>query len=237
MQFFDNCLKIIQTLLPQRCLLCDAGSGNKPICNDCLNDLPSHSKQSCQVCALPTFNAEICGHCLQHPPAFDATIAAFNFVYPVDALLRALKYRGELSVAEIAANGIIHSLAHQDLPDLLIPMPLHPQRLQERGFNQAMEISRRIARHTHCRLSTNSIIRLRHGEPQASLPLNKRAKNVKGVFAVNDVVSTDLRGKHIAVIDDIMTSGASLNELAKTLKKAGAARVECWVAARTLPHV
>lgn len=237
MQFFDNCLKIIQTLLPQRCLLCDAGSGNKPICNDCLHDLPALTKERCPVCALPTFNAEICGHCLQHPPAFDATIAAFSFVFPMDALLRALKYRGELSVAEIAANGIISSLTSQHLPDLLIPMPLHPQRLQERGFNQAMEISRRIARHTQCLLSTNNIIRLRHGEPQASLPLHKRAKNVKGVFAVNDAVGTDLRGKHIAVIDDIMTSGASLNELAKTLKKAGAARVECWVAARTLPHV
>ncbi|HEY8084768.1 MAG TPA: ComF family protein [Methylophilaceae bacterium] len=241
MQFFDNCLKIIQTLLPQRCLLCDGSSGNKPLCNDCLNDLPAHSKASCPICALPTFNAEICGSCLQHPPAFDATIAAFNFVFPMDALLRALKYRGELSVAEIAANGIINSLEyqleHKTLPDLLIPMPLHPKRLQERGFNQAMEISRRISRHIQRPLSTNSIMRMRHGEPQASLPLNKRAKNVKGVFAVSDAASNDLRGKHIAVIDDIMTSGASLNELAKTLKKAGAARVECWVVARTLPHV
>ncbi|HEY7986834.1 MAG TPA: ComF family protein [Methylophilaceae bacterium] len=237
MQFFDNCLKIIQTLLPQRCLLCDEGSGNKPLCNACLHDLPALSKASCPVCALPTFNAEICGSCLQHPPAFDATIAAFNFVFPMDALLRALKYRGELSVAEIAANGLMSSLEHHDLPDLLIPMPLHPQRLQERGFNQAMEISRRIVRHTSCQLSTNSVIRLRHGEPQASLPLNKRAKNVKGVFAVNDTANINLRGKRIAVVDDIMTSGASLNELAKTLKKAGATRVECWVVARTLPHV
>jgi ComF family protein len=237
MQFFDNCLKLIQMLLPQRCLLCDDGSGNEPLCKDCLESLPTLSKASCPVCALPTFNAEVCGHCLQHPPAFDATIAAFNYVFPMDALLKALKYRGELSAAEIAANGIVNALAHQPLPDLLIAMPLHPQRLQERGFNQAVEIGRRIAQYTQCRLSTNSVVRLRHGEPQASLPLNKRAKNVKGVFAVNDAVSSELRGKRIAVVDDIMTSGASLNELAKTLKKAGAVRVECWVAARTLPHV
>ena len=237
MQFFDNCLKMVQSLLPQRCLLCDAGSGHKPLCNDCLNDLPAASKECCPLCALPTFNAEICGNCLQHPPAFDATIAAFNFAFPMDALLRALKYRGELSVAEIAADGISNSLASRHPPDLLIPMPLHPQRLQERSFNQAVEIARRIAKSLHCHVSTGSIVRVRHGEPQASLPLNKRAKNVKGVFAVSEDARENLRGKRIAVIDDIMTSGASLNELAKTLKKNGATRVECWVAARTLPHV
>jgi ComF family protein len=185
------------------------------------------------VCASPTYNGEICGRCLQHPPAFDATTAAFNYAFPIDALLKALKYRGELSVAKIAADGILDSLTTGYAPDLIIPMPLHPQRLRERGFNQVVEISRQIALKMQSELWLDTAIRVRHGEPQASLPLNKRAKNVKGAFAV----SRDVEGKQIAVIDDIMTSGATLNELAKTLKKAGAARVECWIAARTLFHV
>ena len=111
-------------------------------------------------------------------------------------------------------------------------MPLHPQRLQERGFNQAVEISRKLAQLNNCNLSLDTVIRTRHGEPQASLPLKERTKNVKGVFAATQ----DLSGKSVWLVDDIMTSGASLNELAKTLKKAGAVRVECCVAARTLPH-
>jgi ComF family protein len=233
MQLFDNCLKNIQALLPQQCLLCGDSSSHSPLCQNCLNDLPKLSAASCPVCASPTFNGEICGHCLQHPPAFDATIAAFNYAFPIDALLKALKYRGELSVAKIAADAIIDSLPTGYAPDLIIPMPLHPQRLRERGFNQVVEISRQIAQGIPCELSLNTAMRMRHAEPQASLPLNKRAKNVKGAFAVN----RDVGGKRIALIDDIMTSGASLNELAKTLKKAGAARVECWIAARTLFHV
>lgn len=233
MQLFDNCLKNIQALLPQQCLLCGDGSKHSPLCQECLNDLPRLSIASCPVCALPTFNGEICGHCLRNPPAFDATIAAFNYAFPIDALLKALKYRGELSVAKIAADAITDSLPTGYAPDLIVPMPLHPQRLRERGFNQVVEISRRIAQRIQCELSLDTAIRTRHGEPQASLPLNKRAKNVKGAFAMN----RDIEGKRIAVTDDIMTSGASLNELAKTLKKAGAARVECWIAARTLFHV
>jgi ComF family protein len=237
MQFFDNCLKIVQTVLPQRCLLCGDSSGHGPLCKDCLNDLPRLSLASCPVCALPTLDGEICGNCLKRPPAFDSTRAAFNYAFPVDALLKALKYRGELSVAEIAAGGITDAIASQYIPDLIIPMPLHPERLQERGFNQVVEISRRISQQIQCKLSLRSVIRVRHSEPQASLPLNKRAKNVKGVFAVIDDALSDVRGKKIVVVDDIMTSGASLNELAKTLKKAGAVNVECWVAARTLLNV
>lgn len=187
---------------------------------------------ACPVCALPTPQGEVCGQCLQHPPAFDATHSAFTYSFPMDALLRALKYRGLLNVTDIVATELSNTLQHQTLPDLLIPMPLHPQRLQERGFNQAVEISRKLAQLKGRNLALDSVIRTRHGEPQASLPLKERAKNVKGVFAATQ----DLSGKSVWIVDDIMTSGASLNELAKTLKKAGAVRVECCVAARTLPH-
>lgn len=115
-------------------------------------------------------------------------------------------------------------------PDIIVPMPLHLLRLRERGFNQAVEMARVLADCMHVPLGTNIAARIRPTEPQAALPLDQRAKNIRNAFAC----STDIAGKHIALMDDVMTSGASLDELAKTLKKAGAARVECWVAARTL---
>ena len=113
--------------------------------------------------------------------------------------------------------------------DLIIPMPMHPTRLKLRGFNQAIEIARFFDK----KLVRNSLVsRITLTPPQASLPLKERVKNIKGAFNV----AGDVRGKRIAIVDDVMTSGASLNELAKTLKKAGASHVECWVIARTLPH-
>ncbi len=186
----------------------------------------------CPVCALPTPLGEICGQCLRHPPAFDATHAAFTYDFPMDTLLKALKYRGLLHVADIVAGELALLLRDLSPPDLLIPMPLHPQRLQERGFNQALEICRKLAPLHGYPLSLDAVVRVRHSAPQASLPLAQRAKNVKGIFAATQ----DMAGKSVLVVDDIMTSGASLNELAKTLKQAGATRVECCLAARTLPH-
>lgn len=231
-QLFDICMKLAQTLLPQRCLLCGAASGKAPLCPDCHHDLPRHTMPSCPVCALPTPLGEVCGQCLQHPPAFDATHSAFTYDFPMDALLKALKYRGLLTAADIVADELADMLQNHPPPDMLLPMPLHPQRLQERGFNQAVEICRKLVKRNDYHLALDSVIRVRHSEPQASLPLAQRAKNVKGVFAATQ----DLSGKSVWIVDDIMTSGASLNELAKTLKKAGAVRVECCLAARTLSH-
>ena len=119
--------------------------------------------------------------------------------------------------------------------DLIILMPMHPQRLKERGFNQALEIAKVLTKNCKEKLEYNSVERQTLTPPQASLPLKARVKNIKGAFKVNADKLDKLQGKRIAIIDDVMTTGASLNELAKTLKKAGAAHVECWVVARTLP--
>ena len=116
--------------------------------------------------------------------------------------------------------------------DLVIPMPMHPQRLKERGFNQALEIAKVLTKNNKQKLDYKSVQRQTLTPPQASLPLKARVKNIKGAFKVN----ASFTGKTIAIVDDVMTTGASLNELSKTLKKAGASHVECWVIARTLPH-
>lgn len=182
------------------------------------------------MCASPTPLAEVCGSCLKHPPHFDATYAAFAYAFPIDALLRALKYQGQLAIADLASAYLAQHLANAAAPDLIVPMPLHPQRLQERGFNQAIEIARIVSRRIGVSCAPDAAVRTRMTEPQAALPLGKRASNIWNAF----VCTAEVEGKHIAIVDDVMTSGASLNELAKTLKTAGAAKVECWVVARTL---
>lgn len=194
--------------------------------------MPWHTHQACPICALPTANSDTCGRCLRHPPAFDATHAALAYRFPVDAVLQRYKYDGFLAVANLLGDLLAHQLAtHAVKPDAIIPMPLHCARLQERGFNQAVEIGRRLSRQLAVPLDVHSCTRPRPTAPQAGLSLKQRMRNLRGAFAC----STDFSGRHVALLDDIMTTGASLDALARTMKAAGAKRVECWVVARTLP--
>ena len=212
------------------CLLCAlAPSDEFGLCVGCLHDLPWHKGAHCKRCARlsPT---PLCGACLRMPPAFDATHALFCYEFPLNALLVRYKYSGALHLAKLFATLMAaHHQAHSTI-DALIPMPMHPQRLKERGFNQALEIARDLAVHKGLPLRKTTCERVKHTPPQTSLKLKARLANVRGAFACTEPV-TALR---IALIDDIMTSGASLNALAATLKQAGALHVECWVVARTL---
>ena len=219
--------------LPQRCELCAASSGAQLLCAGCLRSLPRLGP-TCPVCALPTTAGEVCGHCLASPPPFDATVAAFTYAFPVDRLLHAFKYHGRLALAEWGANAILgergrHSGAY--LPDRVVALPLAPERQRERGYNQAFEIARAIAQTLRLPLLRKGVNRVRAALPQTELPWGERARNVRGAFACD----IDLAGLSVAVVDDVMTTGASLAEFAKTLRKAGAARVQNWVVARTLP--
>ena len=139
------------------------------------------------------------------------------------------------SFADLMSDNLLsNNVLAQDI-DLIIPMPMHPKRLQERGFNQALEIAKLISKGLDIPLDYQSCTRNKLSPPQASLPLKERVKNIRGVFSINDAHAKNLKGLKVALIDDVMTTGASLNELAKTVKKAGATHVECWVLARTLP--
>ncbi len=224
------------TIFKQKCLLCASPQANKiGLCGLCLNDLPWHPKTSCPQCGLAS-GSGICGSCISSPPDFDATSAVFLYGFPIDAMMQRYKYGNMLSLYEtfgqlLKDKAQLGSLNNSHV-DLIIPMPMHPTRLKERGFNQALEIAKVLTKNDADKLDFRSVIRQKLTPPQASLPLKARVKNIKGAFKVND----DLTGKRIAIIDDVMTTGASLNELAKTLKKAGATRIECWVVARTLPH-
>ena len=145
-------------------------------------------------------------------------------------MMQRYKYGSMLNLGHIFGK-LLSNKINLSSVDLVIAMPMHPTRLKDRGFNQALEIAKIITKNKPEKLNYLSAQRLKLTPPQASLPLKERVRNIKGAFTV----SNHLNGKRIAIVDDVMTTGASLNELAKTLKQAGAAHVECWVVARTLP--
>lgn len=220
-----NIRPLFNQLLPPPCLLCQAPGG--PLCESCLGDLPWLAAAHCPVCALPTPSGTTCGHCLKDKPAFSRAHAAFAYAFPVDRLIQRLKYREHLALAPLF-GGLVAAQLQGELPDIWLPMPLHANRLRERGFNQAAEIARELAVRTDIPLRTGWAQRLRDTPPQAGLKREARKKNLRGAFAC----SGEVAGLHIGIVDDVMTTGSTLDELAKILNAAGAREVSCVVVAR-----
>jgi ComF family protein len=175
-------------------------------------------------------NGTVCGACLDQPPRYARVVAPFSYGYPLDAVIRAYKYGGRLAHARLLGAALA-AVATRDA-DAIVAMPLTPARLAERGFNQALEIARIVARATGIPLLPFACRKVVDTPPQAALPWAERAKNVRRAF----VCDADLTGRRIAVVDDVLTTGATLDELARVLRKAGAAEVVGWVVARTLPR-
>ena len=231
-RFFDNWLPLARGLLRPACLLCAGYGTTDGLCHGCRLSLPRLPAPRCTICAAPGAGAEVCGRCLSRRPAFDHVVAALDYAFPADALVRSMKYRGGLACARALAAVLADALDSEPYPDLVMPMPLAPQRLRQRGFNQAMEIARLIGAEFGLRITANGCRRSRESAPQASLPWKQRAANVRNAF----VCELDLEGKSVAVVDDVLTTGATLNELAATLKSRGAREVWGWIVARTLPR-
>jgi ComF family protein len=228
----NGCTKFVHAFLPHHCVLCGASTLNRLLCAGCDADLPHYGAPACPACALPAQGGNLCGACLRHPPAFDRTLAAFSYRFPIDRLLHAFKYSGNLALIEVLAKPLARFAAEHPKPDLLLPMPLHPERLKERGFNQSLEIAKTISRWLDIPLMAEACRRTRDTPSQAGLKWKERRRNVRGAFASD----LDLAGKRIAVLDDVMTTGATLNEVSRILKGRGAAEVSAWVVARTLPE-
>ena len=218
-----------RSLFRQDCVLCGAASGAAFFCDGCAGDLPGIG-ESCPQCAGPSSGTAVCGACLARPPHFDSTAAVWRYEFPADRLVQALKYGRRLAVAAAFGEALAARVLERRV-DAIVPMPLGPRRLAERGFNQAMEIARPLARQLATPLEPQLVERVRDTIPQTDLPHDARATNVRGAFACAGAVS----GMTLAVVDDVMTTGASLEELARTLRAAGATRVENWVVARTWP--
>jgi ComF family protein len=190
-------------------------------------------------CALPITGATVCGACLSDPPAFDATVVAADYLAPVDQLVLRLKYGGALELAPLFGNLLRDALidsAVATLPTRLAPVPLGSARLIERGFNQALEIARPLARSTAIGLTAQLAVRQRDTGAQAGLTAPARRRNLRGAFIVPHRAAALVAGQHIGIVDDVMTTGATLHELAATLKRFGATRVTNLVFARTLPR-
>ena len=220
-------------LLPaQPCLLCGSPSRDGLCCAACTAELPRWSGPQCPVCALPTPDGGVCGACLKQAPHFDHTLAAFSYAFPIDKLIQAMKFNEQLLLPGFLADALIPRVTTP--PDYLVAMPLHPVRLRERGFNQSLLLARRLSARLDIPLLTDMCERVRNTPPQSSLPWKERDKNMRQAFACKTDLA--LREKHIAIVDDVMTTGASIGELARALKQAGAREVSAWVIARTLPH-
>jgi ComF family protein len=219
--------RLLEGALAQDCLLCSGASGHELLCAGCREDLPLLD-ESCPRCALPQPGGGFCGQCLADPPHFDRTVAVWRYDFPCDLLIQALKYRARLPLAGFFARALAARI--QPCADLVVPMPLHRSRLAERGFNHALEIARGLESRTGHDPAFSCLRRIRPTTPQTQLPFKERAANVRGAF----VCAADVRGKRVAVVDDVMTTGTTLDEVARVLKAAGAASVDNWVVARTL---
>ncbi len=230
-QPFARARGALRSLLASRCAVCDLAPGD-PLCAGCARDYFATEARRCCVCALrlpPAVAAMRCGGCLRSAPHFDATIALSDYAPPVDRMIAALKFDGRLPLAR--AFGTLLAAAAADLlreTCAICPVPLAFERLSERGFNQAHEIARRVAACCGRPLRADILLRTRHTAAQMELSLAERRRNVRGAF----VARGDLAGR-IVVIDDVMTTGSTLDEIAAALKRAGAAQVANLVVART----
>lgn len=237
MSFFK---KLLSGIFPHSCILCrNKANEARDICRDCFNQLPFYPG-GCRHCArIIPYSTEnlICGVCLKHPPPFDSTFALFAYHAPVTKIILDLKFQHALGNAQLL--GILLSqqlrekgLLDSSLPEMIIPVPLHASRQRERGFNQALEIARPVSKALGIPLRVNYCERTKATLAQATLPSDMRQKNVKNAFRVRK----NFQGEHLVVIDDVITTGGTMIEFCRILKKHGAGKIDVWCCARPLPR-
>jgi len=222
-------------LLPIRCHICQKPSNNSlPLCALCKKNLP-YLHNTCYQCALPlpeNTPTTQCAKCLKKPPHFDRTIALFRYEESIIQLITSLKFNKDLVAAKLLGRLFIESLECSNgmLPDLIIPVPLHKKRLRKRGFNQALEIAKPIAKKFKIPMSRNHCIRKMNTPPQMDLPANERHKNVRNAFEIKKPIKVN----HVVIMDDVITTGSTANELSRVLKKSGVKNISVWCCARTV---
>lgn len=227
----------LRTLLwPAACLLCGrAGAGDIDLCSDCIADLPRNDP-ACAVCAEPLPSsgpARVCGECLRDPPPFSRSVVPYRYAYPLDHLVRGLKFRNDLACGRVLGELFSHCVLArgEPLPEAIVPVPLAPQRYRQRGYNQAGEVALAVRRCTGVAVRSDVVIRQRETAEQAGLDRKARRKNVRGAFTA----IAPLRALSVAILDDVVTTGSTVRELAAVLQRAGAEHVAVWAIARTQP--
>jgi ComF family protein len=234
-QWVDSCRRVLaQALFPSNCVLCGgAGDDDIDLCHGCAADLP-RNEPACIVCAEPLAGANspsICGACLHDPPPFCRSFVPFRYAYPLDHLVRGLKFRNELACGRVLGQMFARSVLERavPMPQAIVPVPLARRRYLQRGYNQASELALAIRRATGVAVVSDVAIRQRETVEQAGLDRKARRRNVTGAFAT----VAPLLARHVAILDDVVTTGSTVRELAAVLRGAGAQQVEVWAIART----
>jgi ComF family protein len=224
---------IQSVIFPPTCLLCQApGLHGRDICDACTASLP-RIHYACTRCALPLPRSAltVCGRCQHKPPHFHSTIAPYYYDFPIDRVIQRLKFGGKLAVARLLGQLMDNAIRDSgiDLPAMIIPVPLHGTRLRDRGFNQSLELARHVGKRLGIPLNIQSVSRFKATPPQMGLAAKYRRKNIRGAFAVKGTIEA----AHVALVDDVVTTGATVGELARVLKFNGVERVDVWAVART----
>lgn len=226
--------KITSIVFPPRCVLCqNPGHANLDICQSCYQSLP-FIQHACTQCALPleveTKTDSLCGHCLKHPPAYDHSLSLLRYENKVVQLVTRYKFHNSLSYSRLLAELLLDKLINAAKPDCMIAVPLHKNRLYRRGFNQSHELGKIISKRLKIPLVNEVVHRIRETEQQAGLNAKQRRQNIRGAFAVVEPI----KYKHVVLIDDVVTTGSTVNELARVLKKAGVQTISVWSIARAV---
>lgn len=225
---------ILNFFLPKLCLACGRlMTVDSRLCDYCAELLRPNEK-ACIRCALPIENGDMCGTCLAFPPPFDFTLAPFFYKPPLSTWVLQLKFQHKLKnakiLAEILSNQIKKHYAQKAMPNFIIPVPLHPKRLHERGFNQAIEIAKPIAKKYHMTISYEHFRRNKHTQAQSSLTARQRRINMSGAF----ILSRPFTADHVAILDDVLTTGQTVRVFSQMLRQCGVKKIDVWCCARVV---
>ena len=231
MLFASALHRFSRILLAPRCLACgEAGHAGLDLCETCRAQLP-WNQDACRQCgiALAAPGPSRCGACRLDPPPFTHAFCPLHYRFPIDRLLPRFKFHGDLAAGELLATLMQWPMDPGDLPQALVPVPLHRSRLRTRGYDQALELARALARGTRLPVSANALVRRRATRPQTELGAPDRKHNMRDAFALRPDARLPM---HVALVDDVLTTGATLAECARVLLQGGVQRVDAWTIAR-----
>lgn len=222
------------TLLTSLCLLCDnKAQSSLSLCDECIPELPQN-RNACPQCGLSLEKPSLplCGKCQTQAPIITQTITPFTYEYSIKHLITELKFKKKLINAQLLGKLLSRHINEQNihLPDFLLPVPLHKKRLRDRGFNQAMELCRVLSKELSIPILASNIEKTKATPPQAKLTAKQRKNNLRSSFALRK----NIPSATIAIVDDVITTGTTMYEIAKLLKKSGAPKLQAWACARTL---
>ncbi len=234
----NKCINFIQNIIfAQSCMNCRRPSDTpNAICRECYPQLPTN-RLCCRQCALPlkTETSHLCGHCQKTPPVFDSAFIPFRYAPPIDQWIWKFKFRNDQVSGKLLADLFIKKWHESPatIPEILIPVPLHASRLRQRGFNQSLWLARYIGNQLGIKVDSRSVRRNLKTPPQHELNMQQRKTVLTKAFTLKG----NIKYRHAAIVDDVLTSGSTVNEISKLLRSKGCATIDCWAIARTANRI